>query len=744
MGWFSDLFEDIFGVDFFADEVIISVGGGVSRIRADSSIRDTMGLAINSAVMGGQDIGEAIRLHAATSTTSSYKQFERKCRQSSTIGLPYTVFVYSGVSKEQLAAAIRNLTGQSFPVAAEIDNGDISSETLTSDNHVLYALQENKAYNLSSNMFTHLGIDYVFDSYTDQFSGSAHIGYTINGHIDLPTYLETTFTLAVPKPAATVDVAATDEYGAPTTVTLPVAHWVVLYTHLGREYIWIYDTRSIIFQEVDLAVTSNTYPELQFAPIVNIRNNRNHITGTALAEANRALNYISLDSASINAQITDPAVEDVSISLFSNLISEHQDQLAYNFAFFDYMADISINDETAYNLANSGVLANSPIFNYNKISVNKEGVYFNDTSWAYITRTNVTGVLGTDYTYSFSPSASITWMFEVHPCDYIVRKQINETTYTEIFVKNFFINYTVSASEGVVKLFTVDISVDTATTTSQLVIPFSYEIALSIPGKYRETIFMRCTQIALFSKTVTTRKWYQQDWFRDLITVITIVALVLTAIYAPGYIQALTTAAEQLVGTVVLGGVVITSITAAYIYLIAQYAIVQYALKAVLVKILTSTDNQLLQIFATVGYAYLAMKITPGSISSTKQTLLGALDAGYTGVSTVVGENNRKLGIELQSLQQISLGEKEQIEKANTINAQFEAEEENYRKAQEALGIRNLFCNLGVPYINSADVQGYEVNSNISTMSNLIAEFCKKKELTPFELMQQTDNLVLS
>ncbi|MCV6900875.1 hypothetical protein OE165_27975, partial [Escherichia coli] len=81
------------------------------------------------------------------------------------------------------------------------------------------------------------------------------------------------------------------------------------------------------------------------------------------------------------AAITEPEVEDVSVSLFSNLYTDHQDQLAYNYAFFDYMEQFGVVKADDFNIA---LLSNSPIYTYNKLRITKEGIYTNETSWAYI------------------------------------------------------------------------------------------------------------------------------------------------------------------------------------------------------------------------------------------------------------------------------------------------------------------------------------------------------------------------
>jgi hypothetical protein len=728
-----------FDFDWFDDERIVQVGGGVSRIREDSLIRNTTGLVVNAALLNNQDLSEAIRLNEMTGTISSFKRFERVARASSTIGIPTTSFVYSTISKEQLASAIRSSIGQAYPLSSEIEDEDVSSGSITSFAHSKYALQENKAYNLTTNVFTHLGIDYNFTSYVDQFSGSTHTGYTINGTKTTAPFTPVTFTLAVPRPPATASLAATDEFGSPITVTVSIEYWTVYYTHLGREYIWIADLTTTVFSESQVGVNINDNPELEFAPIVPLRNNKTNVTsGTAFTEATKALALLGLEPNAVNAQITQPEVEDVYVTLFSNLITSHMDQLAYNYAFFEYMDNFGIVDESSFNALNNGLLDGSSVYPFNKLSVSKSEVYNNNTSWGYIRKTEgIVGILGADYTYSLADPGVTQWVLGVAVGDYTIRKRTSPVTYDEIFVKNIALSYTVFASEGDVKGFSVPV---TPSSGAQVVIPFSYRIALSLPGKYRETLFMRCLHVGIFSKSVQVLEWYQQAWFTDLITIAAIVYAVFSTDWSKVAL-ALELAAEELVLELAFAGIDIGLSTATLI-IIANYAVTQIALKLVLAKVLTSGgNNNLLKFLAIAGYAYISIQMSGGdSLSTVKQVLMGG-KAVFEGGNILIQDNLKKeytaFSKEMEALKNVRADLDSLTEKYKAIDAA-------QANSTEALNIRNLFREAGQGFATDVDVNAYDQRANIADQPDMISQFVANalKLIDPETLIIESDSLL--
>jgi hypothetical protein len=724
MGWF----------DWFDDERVVQVGGGVSRIREDAFIKNTTGLVVNSALINNQDLNQAILLNEITGTVSSFKQFNRVAKASSTIRVPTTSFVYSTIDKNQLAAAIRSNISKSYPIAANIADSDVSSGSLTSADHSKYALQENKSYNLTTNVFTHLGVDYNFVSYVDQFSGSTHIGYTINGTKVTAPFTPIAFTLAVPKPAGTILVPATDEFGFPTIVELPREYWTVFYFHAGRRYIWIADLTLSIFSESSLTVNPTTNPELEFAPIIPIRNDKVNVnSGTAFTQATKALKLLGLEPNAINAQITDPAVEDVYVTLFSNLLTPHIDQLAYNYAFFEYMDQFGVVDESSFNSANAGLLAGSSVYKFNKLSIAKTGVYDNNTSWGYIKKTTgIVGVLGADYTYTLTDPGITQWILGVPVGDYTIRKRTGAITYDEILVKNLALSYTVFASAGDVMAFSVPVTVDSG---AQLVIPFSYKIALNLPGKYRETLFLRCVHVGLFSKTVQEIPWYKQAWFADLL----LIAIIVYAVYS-GNLQLLIEAIE--VEAVVAELLLEISFEAALILVIAKYTITQIVLKIILTKILASSgNNSVFKLLAVVAYVYISIQMAGGdSLSTVKQALIGGkavLESNNILLQSNLQKEYAAFGKELETYKGIQ-------EKIDPLMEQFKAIEASQANATQALDILNMFKEAGENFVLPSDIDAYDQQASIQDQTDMISLFVSNalKLIDPPTLILESETLL--
>lgn len=807
-------------------KTIVSVSGAVFRVREDSSIRNTTGLIVSAAIAGNRDIPEAILLNELTGTKSSYNLFNRRCKSSSSIGLPSTSFTYTTINKEQLASYIRSSIGQAYPLASEIQDEDASFKTIAVSDHSKFVLQGSNNYNVGTNVFTYSGTDYYLDSYV--YGG----GYTYNGHRDQITTTTVTDTYTVYYGTApglpinewrvlqntvtdivvTYDPVATgssssssvdtysvyDQMGDPwglmpltvdvtvcaipahaslcypdvsiVTVVQPVSfyvgtallpatktilinstrinqrdnvinivvpevitayYWVVYYTHLGRRYIWIGDYIDIDFLEETTGVNTTTNPELQFAPVVPLRNDRSNVIS---AETKRALRTIGLDADALNAQITQPEVEDVYVSLFSNLISSHMDQLAYNYAFFEYMDGFGINTTNGNNT----------------LSVNYGGIYSNTTSWDQIVKTQgIPGTLSAEYTYSLTPYVAppapdsddensggdvYDSFIDTKSGNYIIRKRVTATTYDEIEVRRLNTAYVVAASGGVVLGFSVDIE---AASGAQIVIPFSYEIANSIPPKYRETLFLRCTQIGLFTKSVQVikTKWYQQDWFFILIIIIVIIVI----IFYPPAGEFLAEAFAEFGAAVAEGG------TALLTY-IAKFVVRQIVLDAVLGAIIKKSDgNVLTQILAVVGYVYASGQLGGGeSFSSTKgilamgkTTLTAGFQIAQLNLQQDLMKSTKDFNLELSALEEIQ-------NKLKPLFDEFKSQEIAQQKGQEYLALSNLMKGMGEPMTTEMDVKADEQKADISEQPGMISVFVANalKLIEEETLMIESDTLL--
>ena len=807
MGWFST-----------KKKTIVSVSGAIFRVRGDDSIKNTTGLIIGSAVLNNQDITEALLLNELTGTKSSYNLFNRKCKASSTIGLPSTSLTYTTINKEQLAAAIRASIGQSYPSGSDIADQDASIKSIEAIDHHKYALQSSNNFNVDTNVFTYTGLDYYLDSYVDLGSD-----YTINGHRDQTTTTTVTdaytvffgtapgfpvanwlvlrnrvtdvvvtynptgtgssssssvdtyslydqigdpwglmpltgtvtvcaipahvslcypavtpvtvvqsvsFYISAPKPPSTESVTTYNntENGVETVVTIiPLFYWVVYYTRLSRRYIWIGRADSVDFLENTTGVNTSTNPELQFAPIVPLRNDRSTVIN---AQTKRALKTIGLDADVLNGQITQPEVEDVYVSLFSNLITGHMDQLAYNYAFFESMDRFGINISGGRNT----------------LSVQYGGIYSNETSWDQIIKTTgLRGTLPAEYTYTLTPyvahetgidenGAVFETLTETKSGHYTIRKRVTANTYDEIQVIQLATSYTVVASGGVVLAFSVDIEPSSG---AQIVIPFSYEIANSIPPKYRETLFMRCTQIGLFTKTVQVikTKWYQQDWFFILIIIIVIVVI----IFYPPAGEFLAEAFAEFGAAVAEGG------TALLTY-IAKFVVRQIVLDAVLGAIIKKSDgNVLTQILAVVGYVYASGQLgggesfstTKGILAMGKTTLTAGFQIAQLNLQQDLMKSTKDFNLELSALEEIQ-------NKLKPLFDEFKSQEIAQQKGQEYLSISNLMKGMGEPMTTEMDVKADEQKADISEQPGMISVFVANalKLLEEETLMIESDTLL--
>ncbi len=817
MGWFST-----------KKKTIVSVSGAIFRVRGDDSIKNTTGLIIGSAVLNNQDITEALLLNELTGTKSSYNLFNRKCKASSTIGLPSTSLTYTTINKEQLAAAIRASIGQSYPSGSDIADQDASIKSIEAIDHHKYALQSSNNFNVDTNVFTYTGLDYYLDSYVDLGSD-----YTINGHRDQTTTTTVTdaytvffgtapgfpvanwlvlrnrvtdvvvtynptgtgssssssvdtyslydqigdpwglmpltgtvtvcaipahvslcypavtpvtvvqsvsFYISAPKPPSTESVTTYNntENGVETVVTIiPLFYWVVYYTRLSRRYIWIGRADSVDFLENTTGVNTSTNPELQFAPIVPLRNDRSTVIN---AQTKRALKTIGLDADVLNGQITQPEVEDVYVSLFSNLITGHMDQLAYNYAFFESMDRFGINISGGRNT----------------LSVQYGGIYSNETSWDQIIKTTgLRGTLPAEYTYTLTPyvahetgidenGAVFETLTETKSGHYTIRKRVTANTYDEIQVIQLATSYTVVASGGVVLAFSVDIEPSSG---AQIVIPFSYEIANSIPPKYRETLFMRCTQIGLFTKTVQVikTKWYQQDWFQILVIIITIIVIVYTGYDISSLItNPLTTIGSQAAALETVYGI---SYAAALAIAVADYIITQYALNLVMKKVLSEVADKgvLTQILTVVAIAYTSGVLGGGEgISTTKEMLATTKTIASAGfqIAQMNLQNGLKKDIKDFNLE---LSKLEEIQnRLKPLFDEFKKDEIAQQKGQEYLAISNLMKNMGEPMTTEMDVAASEQKADISEQPGMISVFVANalKLIEEETLMIESDTLL--
>jgi hypothetical protein len=299
--------------------------------------------------------------------------------------------------------------------------------------------------------------------------------------------------------------------------------------------------------------------------------------------------------------------------------------------------------------------------------------------------------------------------------------------------------YVVYASQGDVKAFSVDMD-DSGDGASQIVIPFSYEIASTIPAKYRETLYLRCMHVGMFAKKVqiVKTKWYQ----RGIFAVILIVVLIVIAIYNPEFlIKAFNTIGMTGAAKAVAGGINVFAV-----YLIKS-AIIQFAMQMVFTEILQSTDNKFFRLLVTVAYVAFAFTQGGGSfnnILSNVKAILHISSIAMSAFSTMVQANVLTDITKGYESLQASLGELEKVnEETEQIINEAAAQRGEQNKTEEYLQFINLFKNMGEEHISEQDLEENEYVASNSEQPDLISSFVAEalQLLTPDLLMIQSDRL---
>ena len=711
---------------YFPPERILSVGGGVSRLRTDDTVGRALPLVMAVAIKENQDLTEAILLNEKTGTVSSFKKFNRYAKNNSLVGLPNTTLVGSSFNLSLIAEIVRTDIAQTYPLANGILNSDVSSGVLTAATHHKFILQTQKDYNLTTNIFKHNSIDYYLTGYTPivnptgGFTGGFptyeqtedgtqyQIGY--NNLVAAP--ITTGYTITGTKVSDGTPISFTITAELPPTYTYVWRdyfyqevlndYWTVYYTYSGRKYIWLKQKSSLnIFSTISLSANNTNTPELQFAPIIKLRDNKVKVTpATELhRQTSKVLKTLNLDVDAINDAITDGYVEDVAVLLTSNLISTHMDQLAYNYAFFESMAKYtSISSISSDPNSTEGT----------RLAISKDGVFANSVNWVYINKTidNI-GVLTSDYQYEIQNNTLI-YSFDSDGgilssgpdnlyCDYIIRKKTSSTTYDEIYVTGLNTSYVVIASENDAARFSVEM---TAASGAQLVIPFSYEIANKVPKKYLETLYLRCLHIVVFSKAVSYVKWYQSTFFQFFMLV---VIVVITIYNAPAG----------------------ASLSTALLY-IAKIVVMQYVLKQLLTKALED-GNKYIQAVAVIAYVVAQVYFFSGDNTGWLQNTSMII----TSANALVTADNILIQLEAEALLEEQIALDLDLARFDSLFEEMKEDQLNQEAAERYLKISNLFRKFGEFPISLLDAQLEQFNADISEQSDLIKEFYDNSLLLP-------------
>jgi hypothetical protein len=640
----------------FSTKTKIYVSGGISRIREDKDIINTTGLVVSNASINNLDIVDEIRLNELTGTKASYKSLWRKAKSS--IGLPEGLISYYSPDKEILATHIRNDTGNVYPVANDITS--ISSSQIVEDLFVKYELQLAKDYNNTTNTFIHSGNTYTLDSYTVD----PGIKYIINGSrvIATPPFIENiSIDLMVVLPPLTESVP--DPEGYYVYIDVPVMYWHILYEYSGREYIWIAKANEALADmgdETDVPSALTEYFE-SFAPVIPTRNDFIDYTGDSAdplivakyKESKKLLKIIGLDIDDLNKAVntgegggTNPEIDNIAdtyVTMQSKLASEYMDELAYNYVFFDKLADIDTGFTLPPVIGIDGEISEAGR-SANILTVIFSEIFNQRIYWNKTTKTIETGTLTSDYEYELANTGTNTFT-DYSIGTYTIKKRLTSSTYEQIFVEGLAIQYYVYYDSDTGKAYSPEFTNTDPDVLNQLTIPVSLVIAKEALGNNLETFFLRTTYIGIFSRVIVKIKWYQQAWFKFVLIVIIIITLILAGPEIALAIESMV----QSIGLVI--GITTTTYVLAVLILALKAAIISYALKRVLTKVLESTDNQFLQALAIVAFVYVSYQMIDTSQFSTLEsvnTVLGSVNTALSVKAEVAQEELEDIAEEVQ------------------------------------------------------------------------------------------------
>lgn len=270
-----------------------------------------------------------------------------------------------------------------------------------------------------------------------------------------------------------------------------------------------------------------------YFPWMHLRSNFTSITADVESEeyltTKKLGKRIGIDIDSLSTAInTNENIGDVIQAIFMLAVppnSTNSLELKYLYEYFDNMflglggkvtaldaatlnASLSLNDLVA-----TAIVIEDAKF---KMSLSNSGVY----------RRLVTGSIGAvgtygslidDFTLITIPitedGISFTYMSKT-VVYHLYRKQVNETQYEEIQIMDLSCNYRVIG--GYYTTGDGDLNVET------MLIPLDLAIVNQFSFKDKETLYSRAMHLVFNSMVVVKVKWYQQGWFKFIVTVIAI------------------------------------------------------------------------------------------------------------------------------------------------------------------------------------------------------------------------------
>lgn len=299
---------------------------------------------------------------------------------------------------------------------------------------------------------------------------------------------------------------------------------------------WMYEANTGTYPALD-ALFNDPPTELgSFYPIAYFRHNKERVdldkTTAEYKTSKKLVNYIGIDyQVMIDSIHENPDIKDVEQAMLIMAVPANTDsevERKYLFDFFD--AQYYVQDSVPLKYYADNIFSRRNTSNQSsiviqdkrsKFALNHRGIYKKS-------RVGKIGAIGTHF--STFEEISVVTHYEIEdlnavwsrvagtaktPCHYY-RKQITENLYEEIQVIDLQLVYSIWGGYN-----TVGDDLDNI-----LLIPIDRNITKEYWVKDKEELYARSLHYVFNSRVITTVKWYQQEWFSDLLKLAAIVIMV--------------------------------------------------------------------------------------------------------------------------------------------------------------------------------------------------------------------------
>ena len=468
-----------------------------------------------------------------------------------------------------------------------------------------------------------------------------------------------------------------------TSVLTANLYWQVKYTEAGREYIWIgsrEDYPVALGSNVEVLGDNSGFG--RFAPIVPFKDNFQYFQEgeSRYTSSRKVLKRINIKMEELIDQLKNSSgsedIADAYVINASKLASNDMDELAYNYAFFKALFEKPFDGYVNSFDPESGEYPDE-LLSGMSLHVVYEDIYNQTITWSNIEHNTVEGTLSNEYEASLASGLDPQEGEEVYKTssgsiNYVVKKRLTSTSYSEFTVHNLRISFYVGAGGGG-KAYSPDLK-GGPDETDQFVIPLSIQIAKDNVRRDLETLYLRTAHVGVFSYKVVKKKWYQSGIFAAVLFVAALVfcQACLTAVLNMGVVVGAS------LGVFTVGMSFAVAMAVAFVIGLATYALISYAIQKVLFSVLKAVgfDSFLGKLIAAV---YVIVRVWMGGFSNIFQALTTMMNAYI---------DTLKVGIELASLElkELSL----QLEKLTKESAAI-LKEDLYEARKHGLEIINFF-----------------------------------------------------